>query len=407
VTAPTLADTLPFLPYGRQTIEDDDVAAVAVALRADYLTTGPGVAAFEAAFAARVGARHALACNSGTAALHMALHALGVGPGDTVVVPAITFLATASTAVFQGAEVVFADVDAETGLLTPSTLAGAAVRAGGKVRAVLPVHLKGTVADPPAIAEAAAAFGARVIEDACHALGTRYSANGDTETGACAHADIATFSLHPVKTIAMGEGGVVTTNNPQLAARMRHFRSHGIVHDPSGWTQRALGFEGDAPAPWYYEMPEPGYNYRAPDILCALAGSQLPKLDRFVARRAELATRYDRLMAPLAPHVLPPLRPAGQAIAWHLYAARIDFHALGRTRGTVMRGLRALGIGSQVHYVPVPWQPYWRARQGVPALPGAAAYYARTLSLPLFPAMRDEDVDRVVHALARVLGLDG
>lgn len=395
----------PFLPYGRQTIEDDDIAAVAAALRADFLTTGPGVAAFERDFAERVGARFALACNSGTAALHMAVHALGIGPGDRVVVPAITFLATANVAAFQGAEVVFADVDAETGLITPATLAEAIHRAGGRVRAVLPVHLKGTLADPPAIAEAAASCGARVVEDACHALGTRYRANGTVEAGACAHADIATFSLHPVKTIAMGEGGIVTTSDPALAESMRRFRSHGMVHDPAQWQLHDQGFEGTEPAPWYYEMPEPGFNYRAPDILCALARSQLTKLDRFVARRAALAEAYDRLLAPLAPHVLPPVRPAGQDIAWHLYAARIRFAELGLARGSVMRALRALGIGTQVHYVPVPWQPFWRARQALPPLPGTSAYYARTLSLPLFPAMTDADVARVVEALARVLGL--
>jgi UDP-4-amino-4,6-dideoxy-N-acetyl-beta-L-altrosamine transaminase len=395
-----------FLPYGHHTIEEDDIAAVAAVLRGDWLTTGPAVAAFEADFAAAVGAHHAVACNSGTAALHMAAHALGLGPGDRVIVPALTFLATANAAVYVGAEVAFADVDPETGSLTAATLREAAARAGGKISAVFPVHLKGTVADPPAIAEAAEALGAAVVEDACHALGTTYTANGRPVTvGACAHSRLATFSLHPVKTIAMGEGGVVTTNDDLLAATMRRFRSHGMVHDPAAWAVEDQGFEGGEPAPWYYEMPEPGFNYRAPDILCALARSQLGKLGRFVSRRAALAARYDALLAPLAPHVLPPVRPEGCAPAWHLYAVRIDFAALGRRRGAVMRALRARGIGTQVHYVPVAWQPYWRKRQALPELPGAAHYYARTLSLPLFPGMDDEDVDRVVAALAEVLGL--
>jgi UDP-4-amino-4,6-dideoxy-N-acetyl-beta-L-altrosamine transaminase len=395
-----------FLPYGRQAIEEDDIAAVAAVLRGDWLTTGPAVGAFEADFASAVGARHAVACNSGTAALHMAAHALGLGPGDRVIVPAVTFLATANAAVYVGAEVVFADVDPETGALTPETVAEAAARAGGPVKAVFPVHLKGTVADPPAIAEAAAALGAEVVEDACHALGTTYTVNGRPVTvGAGAHSRLATFSLHPVKTIAMGEGGVVTTNDDRLAAAMRRFRTHGMVHDPAAWELAEQGFEDGEPAPWYYEMPEPGFNYRAPDILCALARSQLGKLGRFVSRRAALAERYDALLAPLAPHVLPPVRPEGCTPAWHLYAARIDFAALGRRRGAVMRALRARGIGTQVHYVPVPWQPYWRRRQALPDLPGAARYSARTLSLPLFPGMDDEDVGRVVTALAEVLGL--
>ncbi|WP_291297154.1 UDP-4-amino-4,6-dideoxy-N-acetyl-beta-L-altrosamine transaminase [Elioraea sp.] len=395
-----------FLPYGRHAIGEDDIAAVAEVLRGDWLTTGPNVAAFEADFAAAVGARHALACNSGTAALHMAAHALRLGPDDAVVVPAITFLATANAAVYVGAEVVFADVDAETGAITPETVREAARRATRPVKAVFPVHLKGTVADPPAIAEAAEALGAVVVEDACHGLGTIYTANGTpARVGACAHATIATFSLHPVKTIAMGEGGVVTTNDPALAETMRRFRSHGMVHAPEAWALPDQGMEDGAPAPWYYEMQEPGFNYRAPDIACALARSQLGKLEGFVARRAALADRYDALLAPLAPHVLPPVRPEGCTPGWHLYAVRIDFAACGRRRGAVMRALRERGIGSQVHYVPVPWQPYWRNRQPVPALPGAEHYYARTLSLPLYPGMDDGDPTRVVTALAEVLGI--
>jgi UDP-4-amino-4,6-dideoxy-N-acetyl-beta-L-altrosamine transaminase len=395
-----------FLPYGRHLIGDDDIAAVAEVLRGDWLTTGPAVAAFEADFAQTVGARYALACNSGTAALHMAAHALGLGPGDHVIAPAITFLATANAAVYVGAEVVFADVDAETGAVTAETVREAAARAGGPVKAIFPVHLKGTVADPPGIAEAAEALGAAVVEDACHALGTTYTANGAiARVGACAHSRIATFSLHPVKMIAMGEGGVVTTNDPALAEAMRRFRSHGMVHDAAAWHLPEQGMEEGEPAPWYYEMPEPGFNYRATDLACALARSQLRKLDRFVARRGELAALYDRLLAPLAPHVLPPTRVAGCEAGWHLYAVRIDFAALGLTRGAVMRALRARGIGSQVHYVPVPWQPYWRTRQAVPSLPGAEHYYSRTLSLPLFPGMEDDEVGRVVTTLADVLGL--
>lgn len=397
-----------FLPYGRHVIEEDDIAAVADVLRGDWLTTGPAVGAFEADFATSVGARHALACNSGTAALHMAAHALRLGPGDHVIVPAITFLATANAAVYVGAEVVFADVDPETGAMTAETVREAAARAAGPVKAIFPVHLKGTVADPPGIAEAAEGLGAAVVEDACHALGTTYTANGAmARVGACAHSRIATFSLHPVKTIAMGEGGVVTTNDPALAEAMRRFRSHGMVHDPAAWQVPGQGFEAGEAAPWYYEMPEPGFNFRAPDLACALARSQLAKLDRFVAQREALAAAYDTLLGPLAPHVLAPPRVNGCAPGWHLYAVRIDFAALGLGRGAVMRALRARGIGTQVHYVPVPWQPYWRNRQAVPDLPGASHYYARTLSLPLFPGMGEDDVARVVTALSDVLGLGG
>jgi len=380
-----------FLPYGRQTIEDDDVEAVAQALRADFLTTGPLVAEFESAFAAKVGASHAVCCNSGTAALHLATLALGLGPGDVAIVPAITFLATANAVRYVGAEVVFADVDPESGLMTPRTLDAALVQATGlgKVRAVLPVHLKGVPCDMLGIADLAARHGLAVIEDAAHAVGTRY---GDHLVGANAHAAMTTFSTHPVKTMTSGEGGVVTTEDTDLARALCRFRSHGMEAAPER-------------GPWYYEMAEPGFNYRLSDINCALGLSQLGKLDRFVARRAELAALYDRILPRLAPLVAPPVRPGNASPAWHLYAVRIDFARAGVTRADLMAGLRQDGIGTQVHYIPVPWQSYYRGRYGEGSFPGAEAYYSGTLSLPLFPAMEDGDVNRVVDSLAKRLGL--
>lgn len=389
-----------FLPYGHQVVEDDDIAAVSAALRGDFLTTGPAVAQFEAAFAARTGARHAVACSSGTAALHLATMAIGLGPGDAAIVPSLTFLATANTVRFTGAEVVFADVDPTTGLLTAETLRAALkTKAAGTVKAVLPVHLAGMVADMNAIGAVARDAGLTVIEDACHALG---AAEGDAAVGA--RSALAAFSTHPVKTITTGEGGLVTTNDAVLAERARRLRNHGMEHDPARWADPAAGRDGDQPAPWYYEMAEIGYNYRLTDIGCALGLSQLKKLDRFLKRRADLAARYDRLLAALAPHVTIPARPASGITAWHLYAVQIDFVALRRRRGDVMRALRTTGIGTQVHYIPVHRQPYYRRRYGNLDLPGADAYYARTLSLPLFPAMRDSDIDRVVDALKAALG---
>jgi dTDP-4-amino-4,6-dideoxygalactose transaminase len=262
------------LPYGRQTIEDDDIAAVAEALRADFLTTGPRVEAFERAFAQTVGAPHAVACANGTAALHLAMLALEVQPGEVCIAPSITFLATANCARFVGAEVIFADVDPLTGLMTPHTLADALARASGRrVRAVLPVHLRGDVAELPALQVLAEQAGAVLVEDAPHALGSTMTFAGRREqVGDCRHSAMATFSFHPVKTIATGEGGMVTTGDARLAERLRTLRSHGMV--------RPAGAE-----PWWYEMPELGFNYRLPDILCALGLSQLSKLDRFAARR--------------------------------------------------------------------------------------------------------------------------
>lgn len=381
------------LPYGRQTIEDDDIAAVVEALKGDFLTTGPTVDAFEAAFAQAVGAVHAVACANGTAALHLAMLALGVQPGERVVAPAITFLATANCARYVGAEVVFADVDPDSGLMTPATLAEALERAGGPVRAVLPVHLRGDACDLPALEALARDAGAVLVEDAPHALGTTATFGNTAETiGDVRHSAMATFSFHPVKTIATGEGGMVTTNDPALAARLRTLRSHGMVR-PEGSD------------PWWYEMPEPGFNYRLPDILCALGLSQLAKLDRFVARRRALSAAYLEALRPLAPLVRPATSPTWSDPALHLMCVLIDFEAAGRSRREVVEALRARGVGSQVHYIPVHRQPYYRARYGALDLPGAEAWYARCLSLPLYPGMADADVDLVVRALSEALGL--
>ena len=393
-----------FLPYARQSIDDDDVAAVADVLRGDFLTTGPAVKAFEDAFAARVGARFAVSCSSGTAALHLAVLALDLGPGDRVVVPAVTFLATANAARFVGSEVVFADVDADTGLLTAETFQ-AALEAEPAVKAVIPVHLGGQPAPMEDISAIASARGIAVIEDACHAIGSTYSADtgGPVQVGACRHGLMAAFSFHPVKTIAMGEGGMITTNDEAVFARLMEDRNHGMTHDVGAFENADLAFEDGVANPWYYEMRRLGFNYRCSDIHAALGLSQLGKLERFIRRRRDLVARYDRLLDPLAPLVRPLGRRPGTDPAWHLYVALIDFAAAGISRARLMDSLRAEGIGTQVHYIPVHQQPYYRRRYGSRTLPGADGYYARALSLPLFPAMSDGDVDRVVGALDRAL----
>ena len=299
--------TDPVLPYGRQLIEDDDIAAVAEALRADFLTTGPRVEAFERAFCEAVGAPHAVACANGTAALHLAMLALDVQPGEVCIAPSTTFLATANCARFVGAEVVFADVDPDTGLMTPAALAEALHRAEGRrVRAVLPVHLRGDVAELPALEALAKAAGAVLVEDAPHALGSTMAFGNQAETvGDCRHSAMATFSFHPVKTIGTGEGGMVTTRDAALAERLRALRSHGMVRPPGA-------------EPWWYEMPELGFNYRLPDVLCALGQSQLAKLPRFAARRRSLAALYQERLAPLAPLVRPAAGPAWSDPVLHL-----------------------------------------------------------------------------------------
>ncbi len=383
-----------FLPYGRQTIEDDDVAAVAAALRDDFLTTGPRVEAFEAAFADFVGARHAVACSNGTAALHLAMLALDVQPGEVCIVPSITFLATANCARYVGAEVVFADVDPTSGLMTPSALEDAIARvAGRKIAAVLPVHLRGHIAELPALRDLADGVGAAMVEDAPHALGSAMTfGNVSARAGDNRYGAMATFSFHPVKTMTTAEGGMVTTVDPELAARLKTLRSHGMIRPERG-------------EPWWYEMPELGFNYRLPDVLCALGLSQLAKLPRFMARRRALTRRYETALAPLAPTVRLAASPPWSDPALHLLTVLIDFGAVGRSRAEVMETLRMKSVGSQVHYIPVHRQPYYADRYGALDLPGAEAWYARCLSLPLYPAMEDADVDRVVEALGVAVGI--
>ncbi len=396
-----------FLPYGQQVIEDDDVDAVVAALRGEYLTTGPAVAQFEDALANSVGAKHAIVCANGTAALHMAARALNLGPGSKVIVPSVTFLATASAPHLNGAEIVFADVNPETGLMGAGDLAAAIYRAG-KADAVFNVHLNGQCGDLEDIFHVARAHGLHVVDDSCHAIGTEYVANDGSikAIGSNAFSDLSVFSFHPVKTIAMGEGGAVTTNDPAMANRLIAARNHGMTRQASAFvnTDDAFDTRGDA-NPWYYECQEPEFNWRANDLQCALGLSQLKKLGRFVARRRALVAAYDAALAQRAP-VLRPLGRTKKALpAWHLYVAQIDFEQAGISRAELMRRLAADGIGTQVHYYPVHRQPYYAKRYGALSLPGADRYYERCLSLPLSAAMEIRDVDRVVKSLVRLLRL--
>lgn len=397
------------LPYGRQSLDDDDIAAVVSVLRGKFLTTGPAVTAFETALAERVGSQHAVVCSSGTAGLHLAAMALGLGGEDAVVVPTTTFVATANAARYVGAEVVFSDVDPDTGLMGPSELEHALARVSGRrVRAVFPVHLNGQCADTEGIAEVGRRSGLFVVEDATHAIGSTHMAGKKlTAVGSCQNSAMAVFSFHPVKTVAMGEGGAVTVNDDSLAERLKRLRNHGLIHDRSAFANNDLAIdETGAVNPWYYEVAETGFNYRASDINCALGLSQLRKLDRFIEKRRQLVSRYDERLAPFFPVVRPVARRPGNQPAWHLYVALIDFAQCGIDRGATMRRLAERKIGTQVHYIPLPLQPLLRAEDGLTSFPGTAKYYDRCLSLPLFPAMGDSDVDHVVDALTEVLGMD-
>lgn len=396
-----------FLPYGRQVIEADDILAVAEALQSAFLTTGPAVEAFEEALANYVGVNHAVVCANGTAALHLAAAALDLGPGDLVIVPSITFVATANAVRYVGADVVFADVDPDTGLMGPAQLREAiehATNRSGTLKAVFNVHLAGQCGDVVELQKIAKAHQLHLLDDGCHALGTSYSHDDlENKIGECAHTDMTVFSFHPVKAIAMGEGGAITTNDPALAARLQSLRNHGLTRDPAEFKNPDVSLTGTEVNPWAYELHELGWNYRASDIHCALGLNQLKKLDRFVERRRELANAYDKALAPLAPLLRPLSRTPNVEPGWHLYVALIDFESLGKNRLQVMRELRALGIGSQVHYIPVHLQPYYKKFYGERILPGTQSYYDRCLSLPLAADMTPADVARVSAALTEVV----
>ena len=385
MTASAVPPRAKLLPYGRQWVDDDDVEAVSRVLRSDWLTTGPMVEEFEKAFAQFTATAHAVAVCNGTAALHAAMAALEIGPGDEVIVPAITFVATANAVVYQGGTPVFADVDPETLLIDP-----AAVRRliTPRTKAIAAVDYAGQPCDYAALRAIATEHQLALVADACHALG---GADQGRPVGSLA--DLSTFSLHPVKPIATGEGGVIVTDNADLAARMRVFRNHGITTD---FRQR------EKVGAFFYEMTELGYNYRLSDIHCALGLSQLRKLPAWVQRRQEIAAQYDRAFAGHA-LVRPLAKRAGISHGYHLYAIRL---APPIDRAEVFRALRVEGVGTNVHYLPVYLHPFYRERFGLqPGLcPRAEAAYAQLLTLPLFPAMSDADVEYVVSTLERVIG---
>lgn len=396
--------TKTILPYGRHIIDDDDIAAVTAVLKSDALTNGPATDALERELARVTGAKDVVVCANGTVALHLAMLALGVKAGDQVIVPSLTFLASANCARYVGADVVFADVDPDTGLMGPKHLEDAIARARpGAVKAAVPVHLNGQCCDMPGLRAVAEKHGIALVEDACHALGGIYPGNDAVPVGACHMSAAACLSFHPVKTVAMGEGGAITTNDPKMAAMMRRLRSHGMERTPAEpvYPEYARDTDGSA-NPWFYEMADIGWNFRSSDIHSALGLSQLKKLEAFVARRAELVALYDDAFKPLAPIVRPIARVGGNP-GWHLYVVLIDFTAAGKSRAKVMRELLVAGIGTQVQYFPVHLQPYYQKLYGRQTLAGAEAYYARCLSLPLFPAMSDDDVARVVETVANVL----
>lgn len=377
------------LPYGRQSISDEDIEAVSEVLRSDWLTTGPKVSEFERSFAQFVGVSEAVAVSNGTAALHAAMYALEIGPGDEVIVPPITFAASANCVVYQGGMPVFADIDPGTLLLDPERVEDGITP---RTKAIVSVDYAGQACDYDALSAIAQSHGLALVDDACHAVGGSYKGR---RVGSLA--DLNTFSFHPVKHITTGEGGAIATDDPKLAERMRVFRNHGITTDHRQREQ--IGS-------WFYEMVDLGYNYRLTDIQCALGISQLRKLPAWVERRQEIARTYDVAFADI-PAVQPLAVRADVSHAYHLYVVQLDLDRLCVDRAQIFAALRAEGIGVNVHYIPVHMHPFYRKRFGTgPGLcPVAEAAYERIITLPIFSHMGTQDVDDTVAAMRKVVGV--
>jgi UDP-4-amino-4,6-dideoxy-N-acetyl-beta-L-altrosamine transaminase len=383
------------IPYGRQSIDAADIDAVVEVLKSDFLTQGPAVPRFEQAVATYCGVAHGVAVCNGTAALHVACRALDLGPGDILWTSPITFVASANCALYCGAEVDFVDIDPRTYNMSVEALAAKLDKAerGGKLpKIVMPVHLTGQSTEMRAIGDLARRYGFKIIEDASHAVGASY---GNGPVGDCRYSDIAVFSFHPVKIITTGEGGMAMTNDPELAWKLAMLRTHGITRDPARLRSQSEGG-------WYYEQLALGFNYRLTDIQAALGLSQLQRIDEFLARRRRLAARYDEAFAGL-PLTRPWQHPDTNS-SWHLYVIRVD----AAVHASAFARLREVGIGVNLHYIPIPREPYYRDLGFDPAdWPEAERYYAEAITLPLYAAMTDAEQDQVIESVAQVLrGLD-
>ncbi len=388
------------IPYGRHFIDEDDIQAVVEVLRNAALTQGPMVQAFEDAVAAYVGARYAVAVSSATAGLHLAALAAGVGPGTSLITSPITFVASANAALYAGAEAAFCDIDPATINMCPDNLQDA-LRKHPNARAVIPVHYAGLPCDMLAIKAICDAAGAVVIEDAAHALGARYP--DGQRVGCCAHSLMAVFSFHPVKNIATGEGGMITTNDEPTYRRLLRLRSHGINKLTDSFQRLEQATTAGVDNPWYYEMQELGFHYRITDIQCALGLSQLKKLDQFLSRRTALARSYDQAFDGM--QTIRPAQSLGRdRSGHHLYVLRIDYAAAKISRAELMHLLRAKQIVTQVHYIPVPYQPYYQ-RLGfqLANYPNAQGFYNQALSIPLFYGLTDEQQGFVVLAIKELV----
>ena len=377
------------LPYGHQWIDEEDIKAVIEVLRSDWITQGPKVAEFEKEFAKYVGARYAVAVNSGTAALHAACFAAQIEKGDEVITTPITFVASANCVLYQGGTPVFADIDADTLNIDPVEIKKKITK---KTKALIPVDFTGLPVDLEKILLIAKVNNLVIIEDASHALGATYKGSKIGNIS-----DMTIFSFHPVKHITTGEGGMITTNNKEYHERLKLFRTHGITKEKD----KLLNCDG----PWYYEMQELGYNYRLTDFQCALGLSQLKKIDRIIQRRREIVKKYNCEFKDIPEIKIPQINPIDSNPAWHIYMIQLNLERLKVGRREIFEALRAENIGVNVHYIPIHLQPYYQKRFGyhLGDFPRAENYYSRAITLPIFPKMSDKDINNVIKAVKKVI----
>ncbi|GAB4268775.1 MAG: UDP-4-amino-4,6-dideoxy-N-acetyl-beta-L-altrosami ne transaminase [Candidatus Rifleibacteriota bacterium] len=397
-----------FLPYGCQEITEADIEAVVKILKSDFLTQGPAIESFEKAFCQATGARFAIACSNGTAALHLAAIAAGIAKGDTVLVPPVTFVASANCARFNGADVVFADIDRKNLTMSPEECERQLILAkekGSPIKAVVTVDFAGHPCDMAAFARLKKKYDFIWIQDACHALGATWQDESGRKwkIGEWPVPDMTVYSFHPVKHITSGEGGMITTHSERYAENLRLHRTHGITKDPSRFvfSEMALAKDGSI-NPWYYEMQSLGFNYRLTDMQAALGESQLKRLDNFITRRRQIVDQYRKKLSHLQNLEFPEVkRDVGHA--YHLAIIELNFDRIGKERARVMNELREKGIGTQVHYIPVPMMPYYAETSCLAELPASMDYYRKALSIPCYPQMTDEDVARVCKAVEEVI----
>jgi perosamine synthetase len=389
-----LTSTNKFISYGHQSILEEDIEAVAEVLRSPFLTTGPVAVEFESSLCDLTGAKHAIVCSNGTTALHLACLGLGISKDDLGITSPITFLASANCVEFCGGRTDFVDIDAETLCISPEKLE-IYCKNVAVPKVVIPVDFAGIPADLPAIHALSKKYGFRIIEDAAHSIGSSYEWNGHKiSCGACVHSDMAIFSFHPVKTITCGEGGAILTNDDKMAERLRLMRSHGM--------ERAIDLLTKNDGPWYYEMSDLSYNCRITDFQCALGKSQLKRLQYFKDRRQDIVDRYNTAFSVFDELMLPP-DPKGSSTCYHLYV--LQFLDGGQKRYESFQKLWKVRIYCQIHYIPVYWQPYYNRKYGYPTgkCPNAERYYAQCLSLPLYPALSDDEVDYIIESVVDCL----